>query len=272
MRPRVVPDNANAGFWKALVSQALGASKILKSRADILSLQEDKVHMKELWALFKEYDVDRSGSLDKEELSNLIAHHAIKSGTGTTMLQSPSEAEISWILKAAGKYKQNLIHVGEVELALQLWSSYVRNRDIIEYFFDKYDTSRNERLDFNQMKLYLTDLQGISPKVIVRCDLIPSTLTISRLRSDIRHLSAQTMTLHTHRQAGLRGPRPHARRQRRRRHQPDANYPGNVALVPHPPPRARAHIPATRRAGRAGTDGTACSLEQGPPVKRSNGV
>ncbi len=80
--------------------------------------------MRDMWILMKKYDVDRSGSLDEQELANLIAHHEIQSGTGTTM-SKPSEAEIMWILETAGNYKQNLIHVQEIELVLQLWSSFL---------------------------------------------------------------------------------------------------------------------------------------------------
>mmetsp|Transcript_60388 Transcript_60388/g.126378 ORF Transcript_60388/g.126378 Transcript_60388/m.126378 type:complete len:211 (-) Transcript_60388:246-878(-) len=135
--------NANDGFWNAV---------------------EQKAHMRDMWILLKKYDVDRSGSLDEQELANLIAHHAIESGTGATTSQSPNEAEIVWILETAGNYKHNLIHVQEIELVLQLWSSYVRNRDRIEYFFRKYGTSQSPKLDFNQMKMYLTELNGFPPK------------------------------------------------------------------------------------------------------------
>ncbi len=138
--------------------------------------------MKDMWLLLKKYDVDRSGSLDEQELANLIAHHAIQSGTGATRSQSPSEAEISWILETAGTYKQNLIHVQEIELVLKLWSSYVRNRERIEYFFRKYGTSQSQRLDFHQMKMYLTEqLNGFPPKVIL-CDH-PLTQSASSSRS-----------------------------------------------------------------------------------------
>ncbi len=155
----------NSNVWRAMVSR--NVYEMSRSRADRLPRQEEKAHTRDMWNLLKKYDVDQSGSLDVQELTNLIAHHAIEYGPGITRAELPSEDEILWILKAAGKYKQNLIHVAELELALQLWRSYVRNRARIEYFFNKYNTSQSDRLDFDQMKLYLTHLTGRTPKVSI---------------------------------------------------------------------------------------------------------
>jgi hypothetical protein len=181
--------------------------------------------MREMWILLKEYDVDRSGSLDVKELTNLIVHHAIECSPGTTVAHLPSEAEILWILKAAGKYKQNLIHVEELDLALQLWRSYVRNRVRIEFYFNKYDTGQSQRLDFDQMKLYLTDLDGRPPKVVHSSIMLkpPNRVLASRHLSSryattIPVARLQTPSQLTRRRAELRGPRHHARGQRRRRH------------------------------------------------------
>jgi len=229
--------NANDGFWNAVVSQAPQQSHIL--RADILLLlQEQKAHMRDMWILLKKYDVDRSGSLDEQELANLIAHHAIESGTGATTSQSPNEAEIVWILETAGNYKHNLIHVQEIELVLQLWSSYVRNRDRIEYFFRKYGTSQSPKLDFNQMKMYLTELNGFPPKVIPR-DPFPSAHTICVITPEA------SCCVHDYdllRRAGFPAPRHHASRQRRQRHQPHAVHPGHVPLA-----KPRAGLDGRRR-------------------------
>ncbi len=139
--------------------------------------------MSEMLKLLRQYDVDRSGSLDMQELTNLIAHYVVESSPGSSVSLSPSESEISWILKTAGKCKENVIHVQELELALQLWRSYVsyvRNRARIEYFFNKYDASHSERLDFDQMKLYLTEMNGCPPKVSVSLSLtIPPEQNLS---------------------------------------------------------------------------------------------
>ncbi len=111
------------------------------------------------------YDTDQSGNLDAQELTNLIMHYGTENGSGPPV--PPSEAEVSWILQAAGKHKKNFIDVSEIEFALQLWHSYVKNRAKIEGLFDKYDTDRSQRLEFDQLKIYLTDLnEGSVPKVM----------------------------------------------------------------------------------------------------------
>jgi Ca2+-binding EF-hand superfamily protein len=120
--------------------------------------------LKDLWKLLQRYDTDQSGNLDAQELTNLITHHGTENGRIPPV--PPSEAEVSWILQAAGKHKKNSIDVSEIEFALQLWQSYVKNRAKIEGLFDKYDTDHSQRLEFDQLKLYLTDLnEGFAPKV-----------------------------------------------------------------------------------------------------------
>jgi Ca2+-binding EF-hand superfamily protein len=109
--------------------------------------------------LFQEYDADCSDNLDLIEVSKLLRKIAIESGQGA------SEAEVSWILKAAGKQRQNIIDINELKAVLQLWGSYVRNRAKVESVFDKYDTRRSQSLDFDQLKRYFSDLDGCPPKV-----------------------------------------------------------------------------------------------------------
>ncbi len=69
------------------------------------------------------------------------------------------------ILHAAGKHKKNAIDASELEFALDLWHSYVTNKSKIEEIFDKYDTNHSNKLEFDQLTRYLTDLnEGHAPK------------------------------------------------------------------------------------------------------------
>ncbi len=120
--------------------------------------------MKELRKLVQQYDADKSGNLNAEELSNLIAHYAAGSGAPV----APTDEEASWILQAAGKHKKKFIDHSEISFALDIWHSYVKNRAKIEEIFDKYDTDHSQMLELEQLKLYLTDLnEGHAPKVIL---------------------------------------------------------------------------------------------------------
>ena len=109
--------------------------------------------------LIQEYKVDSSGNLGLIELTNLLGKVSIESGKGAT------ETEVSWILKAAGKQRQNIIDFEELNFVLQLWVSYLRNRAKAKSLFDKYDTRRSQTLDFEQLKQYFSDLDGFPPKV-----------------------------------------------------------------------------------------------------------
>ncbi len=70
------------------------------------------------------------------------------------------------MLKAAGHHKQNSVDASEIEHALDLWHSYVTNREKIQRVFEKYDIDKNQKLEFDQLVNYLTDLnEGHKPKV-----------------------------------------------------------------------------------------------------------
>jgi Ca2+-binding EF-hand superfamily protein len=114
--------------------------------------------------LLQEYDEDKSGDLDMKEMTNLITDHEIRNGKDIPIV--PSKAEISWILQSVGKHSENAIDVTELELALKLWDAYVRNRAKFEKMFSiKIDTNLDQRLEFDQLKLYLTKLAGYPLKV-----------------------------------------------------------------------------------------------------------
>ncbi len=124
--------------------------------------QERKDHLKKMGQLLKQYDEDQSGDLDFREITNLITQHE----TGKATPIAPNEAEISWILQAAGKHRANVIDATELECALKLWDAYVRNRAKFEKLFSiKLDRSHTHRLEFDQLKLFLSKLTGCEPKV-----------------------------------------------------------------------------------------------------------
>jgi Ca2+-binding EF-hand superfamily protein len=113
----------------------------------------------------KEYDNDKSGSLNAEELTKCIQVYS-NSRHWTTDPVTPTDEEISLLLKGAGHLKQNTVDASEIQFALDLWHSYVTNRPKIETIFEKYDTDHTQKLEFDQLVTYLTDLnEGHKPKV-----------------------------------------------------------------------------------------------------------
>ncbi len=120
--------------------------------------------MRTMGLLLQEYDQDRTGDLNFREFTNLITQHEIRNGRDKPVV--PSEAEIAWILQVAGKHRENAIDVTELDLALKLWDAYVWNRaKYAKVFSNKVDPKYNQRLEFDQLKLYLTKSTGFPPKV-----------------------------------------------------------------------------------------------------------
>jgi hypothetical protein len=111
------------------------------------------------------YDKDKSGSLNAQELTKCIQVYS-DSRHWTADPVIPTEEEVSLLLKGAGHHKQNSVDASEIEYALDLWHSYVSNREKIQAVFEKYDTDHSQKLEFDQLVLYLTDLnEGHKPKV-----------------------------------------------------------------------------------------------------------
>ncbi len=131
------------------------------------TFQDDQARFRELRALIKKYDEDKSGDLDASELRKCIEVYS-ESRQWTTDPVTPTDEETSLLLKAASNHKQDTVDASEIEYVLSLWHSYVTNRKMIETVFDKYDTDRNHKLEFDQLKSYLTDLnEGQTPEVEV---------------------------------------------------------------------------------------------------------
>ena len=111
----------------------------------------------------------------------------------TTDPVTPTDEEISLLLKAANNHKQDTVDASEIEYVLSLWHSYIANRKMIETVFEKYDTDCNHKLEFDQLKSYLTDLnEGHTPQVALACrvgcyrDHSPKIFMLAKL-TDVTH-------------------------------------------------------------------------------------
>ena len=152
-RAKLVASRLNAKRFEKIYSKSEGSSRNL-----LLSCQDEHISSE----LFNKYDTDCSGELNVNKLTELLKQYSIES---SGQLLTPSETEASWIIEAAGKSKKDCINVTELQLALQLWDSYVKHRAEILQLSESYDTGHANRLNFDQLKLYLSNLKVRPPKV-----------------------------------------------------------------------------------------------------------
>mmetsp|Transcript_33727 Transcript_33727/g.89330 ORF Transcript_33727/g.89330 Transcript_33727/m.89330 type:complete len:212 (-) Transcript_33727:30-665(-) len=108
------------------------------------------------------YDKDNSGDLNAGELAGLIKWYS-DSKQWTMQPVNPTYKEMTWILQAADKRKLNAIDESHLQLALELWRSYISNRSWVETVFEKYGINKSDKLDFSQLKQYLTELNNGRP-------------------------------------------------------------------------------------------------------------
>ncbi len=128
-------------------------------------LQEEQARFREFRALIQNHDDDKSGDLDAQELTNCIKVYSEARNWSTSPV-TPTDEEIALLLKAAGRRNQDKVDSSEIKYTLDLWHSYVTNRERIHKVFEKYDTDRNQKLEFDQLVNYLTDLnEGHKPEV-----------------------------------------------------------------------------------------------------------
>ena len=139
--------------------------------------------MVDLKNMLKKYDTDGSSDLDATELKQLLAHYdnGIKSDwnechTGMVLHNiggvDPTEEEVTWLLEAMKNHKPSCVDVSEIGFVLDLWHSYIMNREKLKEAFTKFDTDRNKRLEFDQLKNYLTELNhGHKPEVTTHLEV-----------------------------------------------------------------------------------------------------
>mmetsp|Transcript_13459 Transcript_13459/g.18426 ORF Transcript_13459/g.18426 Transcript_13459/m.18426 type:complete len:199 (-) Transcript_13459:230-826(-) len=110
--------------------------------------------------VFLKYDVNRSGTLDSKQLTQLLTE--LNKGS------PPSAEERDFILNTADGVSGNKnkeIDKNELMVAIDAWKSYVDNKELIHSYFDKYDTNRSGVLERDQLQKLLTDLdEGKVPK------------------------------------------------------------------------------------------------------------
>ena len=150
----------------------------LESEICDFHLQREAAHFKELREMIKKFDVDKSGYLDAEELTNCLKTYeeglrkdSQKELEDDKPLQlTPTKEEISLILNTVcRKREKKLSTEPEMQMAIDLWHSYVSNREAIDRTFKEYDTNHSQKLEKDQLTRYLTMLNGgVCPEVVAK--------------------------------------------------------------------------------------------------------
>ena len=198
--------------------------------------------------MLEKYDADHTGSLDQDELVQLLGHYdnGMKSEwndlhtvmvTKNIGMVTPTSEEISCLLQSATNHKKtvkdtNHIGMSGIEFVVDLWHSYVMNRSKIEAVFDKFQTKYDKPADPNHIKTCLTELNESHPPKACA----PPLLCVPAAPSDSKRRARSALRLQTPR-AGPRGPARHARHQRAQRQQEDPVDPRGGPLA-SPPARA----------------------------------
>lgn len=81
----------------------------------------------------------------------------------------PTEEEIEWVFNVAdnsdGKESRGgTISFTEFKVAIKSWKTYMENKATIDSVFEKYDQDKTGKLEFEDLKLMLKDLnEGVTP-------------------------------------------------------------------------------------------------------------
>merc|ERR1719379_2552329 len=108
----------------------------------------------ELTKLFRKYDTNKSGKLEREQIIQILTDIDFSTPEGTP----PSPEELDFIVKVGDRSGDGCIERREFENALIAWRTYTKQREKLEELIKKYDKSGSGKLEKDELKMYLTDL------------------------------------------------------------------------------------------------------------------
>merc|ERR1719379_657284 len=114
----------------------------------------------ELTKLFRKYDTNKSGKLEREQIIQILTDIDFSTPEGTP----PTQDELDFIVKVGDRSGDGCIERKEFENALIAWRTYTKERDKLEELIKKYDKSGTGKLEKDELKAYLTDINhGVPP-------------------------------------------------------------------------------------------------------------
>merc|ERR1712217_106314 len=96
------------------------------------------------------------GEISKDELIKLMTDLDSFSARG----QAPTDESVDFILKMADKSEDGLLNVDELGEAIVCWLTFMEKREEFSKTLTKYDTSGDGKLSKEELKAYLTDVNG----------------------------------------------------------------------------------------------------------------
>ena len=106
--------------------------------------------------IIKAYDTNKTGKLERGQVVKLLTDTDSSTPPGTP----PSEDQVDFLLKCYDKAGDDSIEVSELEELLSCWHTFTEHRQLFESKLEKYDVSKTGKLSKEELKQYLTDLNG----------------------------------------------------------------------------------------------------------------
>ena len=118
--------------------------------------KEENARQSKLAKLLLSYDTNKSGKLDRKEVIKLLTDMDSSTPPGT----KPTKAQVSFMLSAYDKGGDGVIQLDELQELLSGWETYTENKELFEERLKKYDVDQTGRISWDELKAYLTDLNG----------------------------------------------------------------------------------------------------------------
>eukprot|EP00293_Proteomonas_sulcata_P012621 CAMPEP_0184305770 /NCGR_PEP_ID=MMETSP1049-20130417/14960_1 /TAXON_ID=77928 /ORGANISM="Proteomonas sulcata, Strain CCMP704" /LENGTH=213 /DNA_ID=CAMNT_0026617905 /DNA_START=31 /DNA_END=672 /DNA_ORIENTATION=+ len=155
----VLPGAVHAGIKVASKTSLKNASK--KRQQALMKrgyLWRQIEREKKLEALLEKYDTSKTGNLNREELASLL-QDAPPTGN------RPTDEEITFVLRSTIRTEtdRNCVNKKEIPAALDIWKAYDTTKPEIDKHFEKYDTNQSGKLEKDQLKNLLTELNDGTP-------------------------------------------------------------------------------------------------------------
>eukprot|EP01062_Namystynia_karyoxenos_P062753 TRINITY_DN55628_c0_g1_i1.p1 TRINITY_DN55628_c0_g1~~TRINITY_DN55628_c0_g1_i1.p1 ORF type:complete len:323 (+),score=121.57 TRINITY_DN55628_c0_g1_i1:102-971(+) len=124
-------------------------------RKYVKSLRRGKVEQRlnDIKQLFRKYDANGDGVLERDEMHQLLRDMA---GGMPTLLDD----EIDYVMCSADANSNGVIDEEELPRAIQLWEGYLEHRDEIYAVMERYDTNKDGVLSRDELRAMLSDLKG----------------------------------------------------------------------------------------------------------------
>jgi len=129
------------------------------SNADIKRMEAQAKERKrrvQMGKVIKQYDTNKSGKLERDQIIKLLTDMDTSTPPGT----APSDEQVEFLLKVADKQGDGAIEAGELEEVITCWHTFIENKQEWEDKMAKYDVSNTGTLSKEEVKAYLTDVNG----------------------------------------------------------------------------------------------------------------